>query len=160
VQREIEGFHQDAEAHWVAELSCGHQQHVRHRPPFELRPWVLSIEGRTERLGQTLDCLLCAQRVMPEGYSAYKRTPTFMESSIPTGLSRTHSTKRGVWAQIVVTRGALQFFEREDDVARHIAVPGSPAIVPAELVHRVAPLGTVEFHVEFWSASRSRSRSR
>jgi hypothetical protein len=31
----ITGFHQDEEANWVAELSCGHQQHVRHRPPFK-----------------------------------------------------------------------------------------------------------------------------
>lgn len=159
MQREIEGFHQDAEAHWVAELSCGHRQHVRHRPPFELRPWVLSAEGRTARLGQALDCSLCEQRVMPEGHSAYKRTATFTEGSIPKGLQRTHSTKPGVWALIVVTRGALQFFEGQDKVPRHVAVPGAPAIVPPEVVHRVAPVGSVEFHVEFWSAGSRRSGS-
>ena len=42
----MRGFHQDAEGHWVAELSCGHSQHVRHQPPFTLRPWVLSEQGR------------------------------------------------------------------------------------------------------------------
>lgn len=26
----IIGFHQDEEGHWVAELACGHNQHVRH----------------------------------------------------------------------------------------------------------------------------------
>ena len=34
----IIGFHQDEETNWVAELSCGHQQPVRHRPPFTERP--------------------------------------------------------------------------------------------------------------------------
>ena len=36
--RPIDGFHQDEEGHWVAELRCGHGQHVRHAPPFWQRP--------------------------------------------------------------------------------------------------------------------------
>lgn len=59
MQRRMTGFHQDAESHWVAELDCGHTQHVRHQPPFTLRPWVLTDEGRAARVGQTLDCALC-----------------------------------------------------------------------------------------------------
>jgi hypothetical protein len=53
------GFHLDDQRHWVAELACGHDQHVRHRPPWELRPWVVTDEGRRGRLGQELDCLRC-----------------------------------------------------------------------------------------------------
>ena len=53
------GFHQDDEGHWVAELDCGHNQHVRHRPPFELKPWVLSDEERNARIGTGRDCPLC-----------------------------------------------------------------------------------------------------
>ncbi|MET0349673.1 MAG: DUF3565 domain-containing protein, partial [Rhizobacter sp.] len=37
----ITGFHQDDEQHWVAQLACGHNQHVRHDPPWQLRPWVI-----------------------------------------------------------------------------------------------------------------------
>jgi hypothetical protein len=59
VPREIVGFHRDEEGHWVAELSCGHGQHVRHRPPWELRPWVLTEQGRRDRLGASLSCVLC-----------------------------------------------------------------------------------------------------
>jgi hypothetical protein len=59
VQRRIVGFHQDAESHWVAELECGHGQHVRHDPPWQQRPWVLSPETRVPFLGTTLDCRLC-----------------------------------------------------------------------------------------------------
>jgi hypothetical protein len=55
----IIGFHQDAESDWVAELACGHNQHVRHRPPWQVRPWVLTAEGRAARLGQPIDCPLC-----------------------------------------------------------------------------------------------------
>jgi hypothetical protein len=57
--RAIVGFHRDEESHWVADLECGHSQHVRHDPPWQVRPWVISVEGRTERLGTTLDCVKC-----------------------------------------------------------------------------------------------------
>jgi Protein of unknown function (DUF3565) len=51
VQRKIIGFHQDEAQDWVADLECGHQQHVRHTPPWLNRPWVISPEGRRSRLG-------------------------------------------------------------------------------------------------------------
>jgi hypothetical protein len=59
MRQPITGFHLDDQGHWVAELACGHDQHVRHRPPWELRPWVVADEGRRGRLGQELDCLRC-----------------------------------------------------------------------------------------------------
>lgn len=55
------GFHQDDEGDWVADLACGHTQHVRHDPPLVTRTWVLSEEGRRSRLGQTLLCLVCLE---------------------------------------------------------------------------------------------------
>jgi uncharacterized protein DUF3565 len=57
--RHIVGFHQDEEKHWVAELECGHTQHVRHDPPWQLRPWVITPEGRQSFLGATLNCVEC-----------------------------------------------------------------------------------------------------
>ncbi|MFZ1904661.1 MAG: DUF3565 domain-containing protein [Steroidobacteraceae bacterium] len=59
MDKKITGYHQDDEGHWVAELECGHQQHVRHIPPWVNRPWVASAEGRTAMLGAALDCKKC-----------------------------------------------------------------------------------------------------
>jgi hypothetical protein len=59
VQKRIVGFHQDEERHWVAELECGHQQHVRHQPPWINRAWVVTPEGRVQALGSALECKLC-----------------------------------------------------------------------------------------------------
>ncbi len=59
----IIGFHQDAEGDWVADLACGHTQHVRHDPPWQVRDWVISEDGRRSRLGVLLDCVLCDQSV-------------------------------------------------------------------------------------------------
>lgn len=55
----IVGFHQDERADWVADLSCGHTQHVRHRPPWESRPWVVTEEGRSQHVGAILMCKKC-----------------------------------------------------------------------------------------------------
>ena len=38
MKRRMVGFHQDEEQHWVAELECGHNQHVRHHSPWSDRP--------------------------------------------------------------------------------------------------------------------------
>ncbi len=55
----ITGYHQDDEGHWVAQLACGHNQHVRHDPPLVCRPWVMTEAGRAGMVGQVLDCLKC-----------------------------------------------------------------------------------------------------
>ena len=59
MQRKITGFHQDEEGQWVAELDCGHGQHMRHTPPWMLRPWVLTEQGRRDRLGTEVNCPKC-----------------------------------------------------------------------------------------------------
>jgi Protein of unknown function (DUF3565) len=59
VQRAIVGFDRDEAGDWVALLACGHRQHVRHQPPWRERPWVLSEQGRVERLGTPLECRAC-----------------------------------------------------------------------------------------------------
>ncbi|MEO8125535.1 MAG: DUF3565 domain-containing protein [Bryobacteraceae bacterium] len=59
MKRSITGFQQDGQSHWVAHLECGHTQHVRHDPPWTVRAWVLTEEGRKSRLGQELNCKTC-----------------------------------------------------------------------------------------------------
>lgn len=66
MKQPITGFHLDEEYHWVAELACGHFQHVRHSPPWIERPWVTSEAGRTNMLGQRLDCKKCDAGASPD----------------------------------------------------------------------------------------------
>jgi hypothetical protein len=66
MERAIVGFHLDNERHWVAELACGHDQHVRHDPPWVNRPWVTTAEGRAGMLGQPLSCVKCDASAPPD----------------------------------------------------------------------------------------------
>ncbi|HEY8538369.1 MAG TPA: DUF3565 domain-containing protein [Steroidobacteraceae bacterium] len=66
MQQPITGFHLDSEKHWVAELACGHFQHVRHDPPWTLRPWVVTEEGRAAAIGRMLECRKCDMGAPPD----------------------------------------------------------------------------------------------
>lgn len=59
MKQAITDYHKDEENDWVAELTCGHFQHVRHNPPFINRPWVESVSGRESMLGIMLECKKC-----------------------------------------------------------------------------------------------------
>jgi len=61
VLRKIVAFHQDECGEWVADLACGHRQHVRHDPPWQERLWVETLEGRAAHLGHELRCKKCVE---------------------------------------------------------------------------------------------------
>lgn len=61
IPRAIVGYHPDPDdaQQWVAELECGHNQHVRHTPPMVERPWTTTAEGRASKVGRRLPCVKC-----------------------------------------------------------------------------------------------------
>jgi tellurite resistance-related uncharacterized protein len=149
VLRAIEGFHSDPAGDWVAELRCGHGQHVRHKPPFWTRPWVLNAEGRASRIGVELECVLCDRFELPEGFVPYKRTAELTEHTIPAGLVKDHATKRGVWGVIQVTAGRLRYVVEPPLAGEFLLAAPTRGIVVPEVLHRVAADGDVRFYVEF-----------
>lgn len=149
MDRPIVGFTVDQAGDWVALLSCGHGQHVRHEPPFVSRPWVLTEEGRCGRLGQALDCLRCDQFELPEHFVAYHRTPVFTEATVPGALTKDHHTRSGTWARILVEEGRLRY--QVPTLGRVFELtPEHPGIVLPEIPHHVEPVGPVRFSVEFY----------
>ena len=63
MKQRITGFHRDEYGDWVADLECGHGQHVRHDPPWSERPWVVTPQGRERMLGSTLVCKTCDEEL-------------------------------------------------------------------------------------------------
>ena len=63
IPKPITGYHLDEEGHWVAQLACGHNQHVRHDPPLVEREWVRSPDGRKSMIGYELCCRKCVEGV-------------------------------------------------------------------------------------------------
>lgn len=130
----------------MAELSCGHGQHIRHAPPWQNREWVNDEQGRSGKLGTELDCLLCNMASLPPGLARYKQTPSFDEQTVPAALLGEHRTKADVWGEIIVEEGRLEY---SCDRGVFVLRPGVVGIVEPERVHHVRPLGPVRFHVCF-----------
>jgi tellurite resistance-related uncharacterized protein len=87
---------------------------------------------------------------LPPGLTQYKTLGPFTETTIPAGLLRRHTLKAGVWGRIVVLEGGLRYVIDGDPEVSFDLTPGAPGLVAPEKPHRVAPSGTVKFHVEFW----------
>jgi tellurite resistance-related uncharacterized protein len=157
VDRAITAFHRDEEGDWVAELSCGHCQHVRHRPPFQLRAWVLEADGRSSRLGALLGCPLCDRAELPDGLRLIRSTPQWNEHTMPVGLSRAHRVAKGTWGRILVHDGKLRFIARTEPELRVVVGLGSTQAIPPEVEHKVQPIGSVSFSIDFLSVDESKS---
>jgi tellurite methyltransferase len=149
--RKILCFHQDQEQHWVADLSCGHSQHTRHKPPLVVRPWVLTPEGRESMIGSELNCVRCDRKEIPNRAASIKRTNVFTQENIPPAIRTSHQTAPGIWGRITVLNGRLTYtifepFNEDLDLNSNC----SGVIVP-EVSHSVNPVGSddVEFYIEF-----------
>jgi tellurite methyltransferase len=156
VLRTIERFRQDDAGDSVAELSCLHGQHVRHRPPFVDRPWVLTEDGRRQRIGTALDCPLCDRAEMPVGLRIARTAGPFDETTVPPGLLRDHRVGEHTWARLRVLAGTLRFSMATDPpLARTLHAHDEQAIPPS-VPHAVALVGPVRFVVEFLTPSAHR----
>jgi tellurite methyltransferase len=154
VNRTIVGFSQDTDGDWVAGLDCGHGQHVRHRPPFVERAWVVETAERDSRIGATLDCCLCDRLEAPGGLEPYSATADFTVETVPAGLLRDHSTKAGVWGRIEVLAGNLRYVTAAPSGRTLDLGPGDNAMIPPELLHHVALSEGASFRVIFLKATR------
>ncbi|HEY1763034.1 MAG TPA: DUF3565 domain-containing protein [Acidimicrobiales bacterium] len=153
MRRAITDFHRENDD-WVAELVCGHNQHVRHRPPFQERTWVLTALGRAARLGTPLACPLCDRAELPEGLRLIRTSPEWNAQTVPVGLRRAHRLATGTWGTIVVHEGTLEFSLASDppldtEVTRHSIQP-----IPPDIDHGVQPKEHVRFFINFFVVDR------
>ena len=147
--RRIHHFATDEDDDWVAVLKCGHRQHVRHKPPWQNRPWVLTAEGRQTKIGELLDCQYCDMPSLPENAQVYRTTPIYSEQTLPQGLTRDHQTKPNVWGRIIVLSGQLSYEICDPEERCWVLRPGVPGTIAPQTRHRVRVSSPVQFRVEF-----------
>ena len=89
---------------------------------------------------------------LPDDVAAYKKTPTFTEVTLPDGLRKDHATKAGVWGLIHVEAGRLLYEIADTGEAVELGPEDQSGVIEPEVKHRVTPIGTVRFYVEFYRA--------
>jgi tellurite resistance-related uncharacterized protein len=150
-------FHQDDEGEWVAELSCLHRQHVRHRPPFFDRPWVLDAAERQAHVGTELDCPLCDRAELPSGLRVARTAGPFEGGTLPNGLRRTHHVADGTWGVLRVVQGALEIQMETEPPLRRRMEAGDQQPIPPGVPHKINLVGPMVVEIEFLIAGSTPS---
>lgn len=147
--RTIEGFHQDHDDAWVAELSCLHGQHVRHQPPFVDRPWVTTAAGRASRVGTAIECPLCDRAELPDGLVVARTAGPFDEATLPQGLRRDHRVAERTWGVLRVLDGRVRVTLATDPPIDRELGPGAEQPLPPGVPHAVGVVGPMRVEVVF-----------
>ena len=149
VRRTIDGFHRDDDGDWVAELSCLHGQHVRHRPPFVDRAWVLTEGGRRERIDTDIDCPLCDRAELPSGLRVARTAGPFDNDTLPAGLRRPHQVGERTWGLLRVLAGSVDFrLETEPALEVHLE-QGAEQAIPPQVPHVLTIAGPMTVEIDF-----------
>jgi tellurite methyltransferase len=149
VIRTIDGFHPDDAGDWVAELSCLHSQHVRHRPPFWDRPWVVTEEGRRDRIGSATDCPLCDRSELPADVVVARTAGPFDEATLPAALRRAHRVAERTWGRLRILEGVVGFsMDTEPPTAGELQA-GDAQPIPPGVDHTVDVRGPVVVEIDF-----------
>jgi tellurite methyltransferase len=156
VIRTIDGFHQDEVDDWVAELSCLHNQHVRHRPPFWDRPWVTEASGRDRRIGAEIDCPLCDRAELPPELAVARTAGPFDAATVPAALQRAHRVAVRTWGLLRVLDGSLFFTIETNPPQSKQLEAGDTQPIPPDTPHAVHLQGPVRFAVDFLVSLRNR----
>ena len=78
-----------------------------------------------------------------------KHTP-FDQHSVPAGLLKAHQTKAGTWAKIVIVSGKLSYRILEPECEEWVLSSENHGVVEPTILHEVAPLGEVQFYLDFY----------
>jgi tellurite resistance-related uncharacterized protein len=149
VLRRIVGFVADELGDWVAQLECYHRQHVRHRPPFRVAPWVEDATERDRHIGMTLNCPLCDRCELPDDLTVVRTTPTWDDKTMPAALRRAHKVASGTWGRLRVERGSLRFVARTEPITDVVVTADCAQGIPPDVEHFVEPRASTRFAIDF-----------
>lgn len=90
------------------------------------------------------------ENALPVGVRKYAETPLYDEKSVPDKLTSKHNLKAGVWGRLCVIAGKLEYNIPDAPSQTRLIDAGGYLLIKPEQVHFVAPVGHVEFKVEFY----------
>jgi tellurite resistance-related uncharacterized protein len=105
------------------------------------------------RIALTAERLKPERRVpmkqLPDNVSSYNKSQTYTDKTTPGMMKNDHRTRAGVWAKIIVMKGAVIYLI-EDDPEPHTLTPDNPGIIEPVVFHKIDPQPGTKFHLEFF----------
>lgn len=146
MNKKIIGFHVDELGDWVADLECGHAQHVRHNPPWINRPWVLEVAGRKKALGEKLDCLKCNMPVLPINSRLMRVSEPIDQQALIDEYAGVQTNDSDGWVQVKVSEGELVYQPLSGEKKGYVLDPDFCAVIEPRARYSLSPKGDVVFH--------------
>lgn len=81
---------------------------------------------------------------------AYKRTAIFTEKTVPRSLQKSHDTKEGTWAKLVVQTGELLLHFVSKNSPEILVTPDTQGWIKPQEPHYIELLVNVRFYIEFY----------
>lgn len=86
---------------------------------------------------------------LPTFVKPYKKTPTFTRDTVPAGLLKSHTTKKGTWGKICIIKGKLRYVIESEPIETTELTPQKFGVVEPEVPHHLEIDSEVKFFVEF-----------
>ncbi len=150
--RTIIAFRQDEAGDWIAELSCLHARHVRHRPLLENHPWVLEESGRIEHLGTEIECKWCDNLEMPAGLQRISVLGPLLTLDPSDAIPESWRIPAGVWGVLVVLAGSIQVSNVAARIEATLQGPIARLNIPPETLAVLSPAPQTAIELELWSS--------
>ncbi|MDH3753742.1 MAG: DUF1971 domain-containing protein [Acidimicrobiia bacterium] len=91
--------------------------------------------------------------MLPDGMELTRTTREFDENTVPKALLRAHQVAAGVWGNLVVTSGSIDFVFEDDPGSRRSLPEGSSQPIPPRRPHHIVITGPACFVVEFYRSA-------
>lgn len=150
MEKKIVGFHVDEVGDWVADLECGHAQHVRHNPPWINRPWVLDREGRERSLGVLLDCLKCNMPAIPVSARQIDCSERIDQRVLVDQYAGVQHNNSGCWIKVAVSEGELVYQQVADNIKGYVIDTEFSAVIAPGERFSLSAKGAVLFQLHYY----------
>ncbi|MEM9669074.1 MAG: DUF1971 domain-containing protein [Pseudomonadota bacterium] len=93
---------------------------------------------------------MIGDRSLPDDALPYAKTSIFTAETVPSKLTNTHNTKKGIWGRLNVNRGEVSYYLDGEDAPLAAIRAGETLIIQPEEWHFVRLNEDAEFFVEFY----------
>lgn len=88
-------------------------------------------------------------RELPKGVEPYAQSPLFKAGEVPESLQKSHRTKKGTYARLVVKAGTVTYYVTGQDLPVASIGVGDDFIILPDEEHFVKVTDDAEFFLEF-----------